>query len=461
MPSTPIISKKEVHLRWQILLFAIGSSFGVEYSFDNPSVLKDMLYEHFKADYTIENFEIYYSFFYSSLAIPNVVVPFVIGYFIDKLGVRRLYSLLALFSVIGQSIISTGVEHKAFLIIYGGRMILGMACESMAIVQSIFLGQYFYDHQLSFIVGGIYSLANLGGVLNLYLTPRIALAYGLGSAFWFSAILCGCTCLMTLHSCYLDWKSEQEIEKNTKLQEFLKIEEEEWEVLSDTRSSSELDVLETRQHSVEGAGLFSNFPPLFWYICAATALSQSSIMSFDVIGVSYISHKWFASESVDQAEEDSGEVFSFFRIALFLCSPFFGYFIDKFGKRPYFLCMGCAITMVAHLLVIYIRPILPCIMFGIGLTLIYTSCWPSVMLLVDPKNVGKACGLITSMENIGLVILPIIDGLLKNWFGSYDDSEIFLALLCSVGLFMGIKLYKKDLEEGGVLSQVRKQKIEY
>ena len=77
-------SKREQSLRWVILVFAIFSSFGVEFSFDNPAMVKDLLYRHFKNKYTSEEFEISYSLMYSCLAIPNIIVPFIVGYLIDK-----------------------------------------------------------------------------------------------------------------------------------------------------------------------------------------------------------------------------------------------------------------------------------------------------------------------------------------------------------------------------------------
>jgi hypothetical protein len=66
--------------------------------------------------------------------------------------VRTLFGLLAIISVLGQAIIAVGVQNLSFFVIYAGRMILGMACESMAIVQSIFICQYFKQNQLSFVI---------------------------------------------------------------------------------------------------------------------------------------------------------------------------------------------------------------------------------------------------------------------------------------------------------------------
>ena len=76
--------------KWIILPLCLISCFGSEFSFDNPAVLKELLTEHFSSKYNPKEFEIYFSLFYSCLAIPNVVLPFIIGYFTDKVLLSML-----------------------------------------------------------------------------------------------------------------------------------------------------------------------------------------------------------------------------------------------------------------------------------------------------------------------------------------------------------------------------------
>ena len=84
-------SKRDFASKWLILILSIASSFGGEFTFDNPAVLKDLIYDRFSKHYTEEQFEIYFSFFYSSLAIPNVIIPFIIGYLIDRVIPHPLF----------------------------------------------------------------------------------------------------------------------------------------------------------------------------------------------------------------------------------------------------------------------------------------------------------------------------------------------------------------------------------
>jgi MFS family permease len=252
----------------------------------------------------------------------------------------------------------------------------------------------------------------------------------------------------------LDYQAEKVIKQR---EEEISIE------LADQEESQALNNVTIDQSGHDGVSFadIKLFPKIFWYLCIGTALVQSSILSFDVIGVSYITDKLYPTHNLSKASKLSGEVFSTFRLSSFIFSPILGFLVDRIGHRPFFFTLGCVVTLAAHLLMIILHPVIPCIMFGIGLSLLYTACWPSVMLIVQKENVGTACGLITSCENIGLAVFPIIDGILKNMFGTYDDSEIFLALLALAGTIVGINLYIRDIKEGGTLKNSKQQSIEY
>jgi len=259
---------------------------------------------------------------------------------------------------------------------------------------------------------------------------------------------------MTLSACVWDAQAEKFINEREK--EIQENQEENAEL------TEELDIA-APETNIERPNIIDmkKFPIMFWYLCIGTALAQSSILSFNVIGVSYITDKWYANEpNIYKATKDSGEIFSAFRISSFIFSPIIGYIVDRVGHRPMFFILGCLITMLAHIVVIFIHPVIPCILFGLALTLLYTACWPCVMLLVSKENVGKACGLLTSLENVGLVVLPIIDGVLKNAFGSYDDSQIFLAGLSLIATLAGIKLYKQDLKGDRTLQTAKQKSID-
>jgi len=107
------MSFKETHpAKWLILPLCIISCFGIEFAFDNPGVLKELLTQSFKSKYNPEQFEIYYSLLYSCLALPNIIVPFIIGYLIDM--VPYFLSLITLFLAKCEESIHTAYDTLCY-----------------------------------------------------------------------------------------------------------------------------------------------------------------------------------------------------------------------------------------------------------------------------------------------------------------------------------------------------------
>jgi len=71
-------------LRWVLLCMSIVGAFGFEYSFDTPSAIKELMHEQFAKKYSEKQFEIFYSLLYSIMALPNIMLPLVLGLLVDK-----------------------------------------------------------------------------------------------------------------------------------------------------------------------------------------------------------------------------------------------------------------------------------------------------------------------------------------------------------------------------------------
>jgi len=76
---------------------------------------------------------------YSIMALPNVLVPLIIGLLVDKLGVRVVLFAMSVFVCIGAFIIYGGINSLSFTVIYIGRLLVGAGGESLHIVEAIFL----------------------------------------------------------------------------------------------------------------------------------------------------------------------------------------------------------------------------------------------------------------------------------------------------------------------------------
>ena len=275
--------------------------------------------------------------------------------------------------------------------------------------------------------------------------------HGLTAPFWLGTLGCGVIGLFALFGCYIDKKIEAQKE-DQKRPRIPTLEELEESCLLTDIEQLQMETTRDNEFGHSKAKLPSlhdlkEFPLMFWYICLGTFLVQGSIQSFDIIGASYIKEKWFFMENIKAATQDSGIIFSMYKLSSFIFSPFLGYLVDKTGERSLFLMFASIMTLASQILFTIIRPLIPCMLLGMGSTLVYSACWPSIMRILKKEHLGKACGLITSLENIGLLVFPLVDGWLKNAFGSYDDSQIFLVMLALGGTMFIIKSYLLDMQQ--------------
>jgi len=194
-----------------------------------------------------------------------------------------------------------------------------------------------------------------------------------------------------------------------------------------------------------------SFPKVYWLVVIAGATTLSTIQCFLIIGPSYIIDKGYYSAELSHASVHASEVVSLFRIVAAATLPFFGFTIDSTGNRALWLLVGVTTATVTHILIIFIHPIPCCILYGICYAIVATSLWPSIYVLIPKKYLGVATGIVNAADNLGLMIYPAVNGLIKNHTGSYDYSQIFLASITLFACVCGYETYrifkKEKIEE--------------
>jgi MFS-type transporter involved in bile tolerance (Atg22 family) len=95
-----------------------------------------------------------------------------------------------------------------------------------------------------------------------------------------------------------------------------------------------------------------------------------------------------------------------------------------------------------------IYPVYPMILLGFSFVLVPAAMWPSVPLIVKSERVGTAFGLMTAIQNIGLGLFPLLNGLLRDKTGSYVASQAMFASLGLIGLVFALLLKRADRREG-------------
>ena len=98
-------------------------------------------------------------------------------------------------------------------------------------------------------------------------------------------------------------------------------------------------------------------------------------------------------------------------------TPIFGLLIDRKGKASRFMILGSFLLLISHLIIAFA----PGTQFfgyagiailGIAYALVPAAMWPSVPKIIPDKNLGTAYSLIYWIQNMGMLVVPIVVGII-------------------------------------------------
>lgn len=150
----------------------------------------------------------------------------------------------------------------------------------------------------------------------------------------------------------------------------------------------------------------------FMVVAGLCVLFYSAIFPFQKFATGMLESRLGITTS-----EASG-LFSYFPIGAMILTPLLGWFIDNKGKAATMLMLGSLLMIVCHLM-FALTPVEnftfavalgAIIILGVSFSLVPASLWPSVPKLVDNKVLGSAYSIIFWIQNIGLMLTPILIG---------------------------------------------------
>ena len=206
------------------------------------------------------------------------------------------------------------------------------------------------------------------------------------------------------------------------------------------------------------------FRATFWYVTFLCFTFYAAIFPFQALSTDFFSTKWGIPLTASASGGFLARVFNNFMhmfstaggitsiiiFASMLLAPFAGRLVDRIGKRATLMIVGSLMLIPCHLAMglTTIYPVYPMILLGFSFVLVPAALWPSVPLIVRSERVGTAFGLMTAIQNIGLGLFPLLNGLLRDKTGGYVASEIMFASLGLVGLTFSLLLKRADRREG-------------
>jgi len=429
-------------VRWAILIL-VGFILSVNYYFyDAFSTLKDLMTKEF--GFTNTDYGLFVSFY----SVPNTFLLMAVigGIILDKLGIRRTGFIFVFFMAFGAFLTASGASKvyssgglgyglmQSFLPSYSpelkmmllGRFFFGLGAETSIVVVSKILVKWFKGKDLALAFGLKVGFGRLGTFAALQLSPVLADGGAqLNTAIWLAAILCITGLFAFIIYMLFDMKLDKQIGQS--------------EMNKSTDKFKFKDVL----------GLFGNKAYMFIAIICVTF--YSAVFPFNAFAPDFLLNKFGMSY------EASGQISSLLPLGTLIFTPLFGFLIDRYGKAASAMIIGSLVLLMVHLTFTFttLTPHIPMILLGMAFSLVPAAMWPSMVRLVDDRQIGTAYGLMYSIQNLGLWGVPLLVGVIldrTNPAGAetlnYTPTMMLFILLSFLGLVFALLLKYQDKRKG-------------
>ena len=371
-----------------------------------------------------------YGFYAGSYSIFNIflLMLFLGGIILDRFGIR-FTGLLATGMMLGGAVVNWwALEHIApttyvnmpvtlfglipdtmktqVLVSAIGFGLFGVGCDITGITVSKVVTKWFTGHELASAMGIQVAMARLGTASAISLSPVIAQSFGLSAPLLAGALLLLAGFVMFIVYTFMD----RQVDTVT---------------VSKSQSAMRLPSYV--------ATLLKN--PGFWLIVLLCVLFYSSLRPFLKFATDVLINKY----GVDPVT--SGWIVSLLPYGTIVLTPLFGSIYDRIGHGALLMLIGCALVFGCHVLLA-----LPMvnqtwvavgvmIMLGVAFSLVPSAMWPSVPKLVPIEVLGTSYSIIYYVQNIGLMLVPMLIGNIIDQHTAANGHVDFTAPMSVFALF--------------------------
>ncbi len=402
--------------RWMILLFLSIAMFGNYYVYDSISLVADQL----KAGLHFTDLDI--GQLYSVYSLAAIIVLIFGGILVDKWGTKK--SALIFASICTVSGFLVAFSSNLYLML-AGRFLLGIGSEPLIVAITVAIAKWYKGKVISFAMGLNLFFARSGTVAvdnSASIFPGLY-SKGFASPLYVAALI-GVLSLVGILVYYI---IESAGEKKFVL-----------------GGSGETDKLNLKT--------IFKFNKSFWYITLLCVTFYSAIFPFRAFAVK------FFMEAHHLPRETAGWMISNLPLAAMFATPLIGLFVDYIGKRALLMTIGSILLLPVYLLMAYsnLSLYVPIIMMGVAFSLIPAVMWPSVAYIVEEKRLGSAYALMTLIQQIGMMIFPLLIGVANDYSGAsaanpggYALGMWIFSVLGILGLIFAYLLRKSETGPNG------------
>jgi len=327
------------------------------------------------------------------------------GMILDKLGVRKTGLGATVIMFVGTGINYWAVSHNFVdgATVFGlkaqvfwsafGFAIFGVGTEAIGITISKAVVRWFKGKELALAMGMQMAVARLGTLLALAISIPLAKGFGLTAPILFALaiMLLGITSFIV------------------------------FSILDIRLDKSEAATIAKAKAEANGEDDFKVSDILliitnkgFWYIALLCVLFYSAVFPFLFYATDLMINKYNVAPSL------AGLIPSLLPFGTILLTPLFGGIYDKKGKGATIMIIGAFILILVHgtlalpfLDAWWIAAIMV-IILGIAFSLVPSAMWPSVPKIIPEKQLGTAYAVIFWIQNIGLMGIPLMLGIVLN-----------------------------------------------
>ncbi len=389
--------REKTSTRWLALVLASLSIFGAYYFNYALSAVKPMLES--VLGWNSGDFGTYTSAYgWFNVFLFMLIIS---GIILDKLGVRKTGLGATLVMFIGTAInywaVSTtfpegatifGLKSQIFWSAIGFAL-FGVGTEAIGITVSKAVVRWFKGKEMALAMGMQMSIARLGTLLALALSIPIANSFGVTAPILFALILMLIGVASFLAFSALDRKLDKS-EEESKVE---KSDEDDFKI-------SDIKLIITNKG--------------FWYIALLCVLFYSAVFPFLFYATDLMINKYNVTPKL------AGLIPSLLPLGTMLLTPFFGGIYDTKGKGATIMIIGSLILILVHgvlalpFLNHWVIAATMVIILGIGFSLVPSAMWPSVPKIIPEKQLGTAYAVIFWIQNIGLLSIPLLLGIVLN-----------------------------------------------
>jgi MFS family permease len=349
-------------------------------------------------------------------SLPNIVMVLIGGVLVDRYSARTVTLVTTIICFAGAVLTAIGSD---FVVMVAGRLLFGLGAETMIVAITVALAQWFVGRYFALLFALSLTFARLGSYLADR-SPSFAAdlyAQGWQPPLWLAAGFAA----MAVAGAMVYWLVDrQEAARGTL-------------------------AIAPRGDRIDWQNLL-RFRYEYWLVVAICVAFYSVIFPFR----STFSIKYFQeAHGLDLAAASTLNSHVF--LAAMFATPAFGLLVDRFGRHALLLTVGALALPLSFVLLAapaFTSLNWATVLIGISFSLVPAVLWPAVARYATAEQLGTAFGLMTALQQAGVLVANLVAGRLNDANGAsaanpggYDAMIWFFGLLGAAAFVCSAWLY--------------------